>query len=261
PRLRDRPRWARYGAALGFVVAIAGARTALTPLLGTQAPLLPLIFGVFVAAYVGGLGPALLALLVTPLWATVWFTKWPNGTPSLRWGAHVMFFIVIGALVSLLMHELQLAYARQLKALREAEASARESRDSAAQLRLVTDHLPILISYLDREEIFRFANAAYREWLDRDPSDPPTPLHEVFGEAMYAERQPYVQAALRGELVRFEGTTPHARLGSRACEITYVPERAPEGAVRGFYVMAQDITERRLAEESLRERERLLKLI
>src|SRR6478609_2281030 len=82
PLLRD-------GFAVAVVLAIAGIRALLAPLLGTQAPLLPFVLGVFVAAYIGGRGPATLASVLTPLLATFWFTNWPHDAPATQWIAHV----------------------------------------------------------------------------------------------------------------------------------------------------------------------------
>ncbi len=261
PRLGNSPEWLRYAMAVVVITAIAAARAALNPLLGTQSPLLPFLLGVFVSAYLGGRGPALLACALAPLLVIFWFTDWPYGAHALEFAAHAVFFLGIGLLLSLLMHELQLASQRQSAARTRAEHAAGQAQETAARLRLLTDHLPVLIAYLDRQEIYRFTNAPYRKWLQRDPADPPSSLREVLGDALYAERFPYVEAVLRGEVARFEGITPHPTLGPRTCEITYVPEHTPEGVVQGFYVMAQDITERRRAEAALRERERLLNLI
>lgn len=253
PWLEDRPGWMGYLAATAVVLTIAGIRAALSPIMGTQSPLLPFVLGVFISAYIGGRGPALWASVLTPLLATLWFTHWPNGTGAFQWGAHVVFFLTIGVLVSLLMQALQTAYREQAQALAAARETARQVQESEARLRLVTDHLPVLVSYVDREEIFRFTNAAYREWFERDPAHPPSSVRKAFGEAAYAQRAPYVQAVLRGELVRFEGTTTHRTLGERLVEITYVPERAEDGNVQGFYVMGHDITERHKAQQALQQ--------
>src|SRR5205814_5420224 len=37
-------------------------------------------------------------------------------------------------------------------------------------LRTITDNLPVLISYVDSNEVIRFSNRTYKTWLDRDPA-------------------------------------------------------------------------------------------
>jgi K+-sensing histidine kinase KdpD len=93
----------RYAAAIAVVLVTIGLRAALAPLLGTQAPLLPFVLAVLVCAWIGGLGPGLLASVLTPIAATVWFTAWPHDAQPWQWVAHVLFFLLIAALTALLM--------------------------------------------------------------------------------------------------------------------------------------------------------------
>ena len=74
----------RYAAAVAVVLATVGLRVILAPLLGTQAPLLPFVLAVFVSAYLGGRGPGLLASVLTPIAATIWFTAWPHDAPPVQ---------------------------------------------------------------------------------------------------------------------------------------------------------------------------------
>ena len=53
--------WRRYGIAVLAVAATASLRLILEPWLGQRLPFITLFFGIFVAAWYGGLGPALLA--------------------------------------------------------------------------------------------------------------------------------------------------------------------------------------------------------
>jgi signal transduction histidine kinase/ActR/RegA family two-component response regulator len=124
----------RYSAAVALVLLIGGARAALAPLLGTQAPLLPFLLAVFISVYLGGKGPALLASLLTPLLATLWFTTWPHDAPPWQWLGHVAYFVGIALLTTFLLSELQW---RSL-----AERAARQAADdNALQLRLTADAL------------------------------------------------------------------------------------------------------------------------
>jgi signal transduction histidine kinase/ActR/RegA family two-component response regulator len=118
----------RYASAIAIVLLVFAVRAALAPLLGVQAPLLPFLLGVMICAYVSGRGPALLAGLITPALATVWFTDWPHDAPPGQWLAHVAFFVLLAALTVILMDALQ-------RAVRRADASARLAEEANAALR------------------------------------------------------------------------------------------------------------------------------
>ncbi len=135
-------------------------------------------------------------------------------------------------------------------------------RDSRHRLGLVSDHVPALISYLDREEIFHFANGKYREWFGVLPSElEGKPLRHLIGEDTYRERLPFISRVLRGEAVKFEGLTLHRGLGWRDLELSYVPDFGPDQQVRGFYAMAMDITERKQTEKRLERQAARLTLL
>ena len=143
--------------------------------------------------------------------------------------------------------------AHDITSRRRAEAALRQSDE---RLRVVMDNVPALIAYVDRDERYRFNNRAYLEWFGLTAEGlAGKHLREVLGEDVYQHRVPYVRAALRGERVRFEGPT-RDRLGRlRDTEMAYVPERR-NGDVAGFFVLVQDVTERKRAEMTLRESER-----
>ena len=133
----------------------------------------------------------------------------------------------------------------------------REAKEGAAQVRLVADHVPAKISYVDRALHYRFNNAAYGDWYGVDTATiVGRHVRDVLGEATYQERLPYMERALRGETVAFKSRSRHSRLGMRMTDITCVPDVAEDGEVRGFFVMGVDTTERQRAEERLRENDR-----
>src|SRR5690606_10084629 len=53
----------------------------------------------------------------------------------------------------------------------EQRIARRQVERSEAQLRLLTDTLPVLIAYIDSEYRFRFANAAYMRWFGLAPAE------------------------------------------------------------------------------------------
>jgi PAS domain S-box-containing protein len=136
-------------------------------------------------------------------------------------------------------------------ALRRAAEDA--LRASEQQLRLLTDGLPALISYVDSECCYRFANRTYSEWLGLEREDVVGKyLWEVLGDAAFAAARPDIAAVLTGQEVRFERLLPYARGGARFVQATYIPDRAEDGTVKGFFALIVDLTERKRAEEQLR---------
>jgi signal transduction histidine kinase/ActR/RegA family two-component response regulator len=157
PVLRNDAFALRYGAAVLVVLAIAGGRALLAPLLGTQAPLLPFVLGVFAAAYLGGRGPALLAGFLTPLLATFWFTSWPNDAPPTQWIAHVVFFLLIAVISALAMHELQKRSVAERTALAIAADHARALREADRR----KDEFLAMLAHELRNPLAPIRNVAY----------------------------------------------------------------------------------------------------
>ncbi|HEY6125179.1 MAG TPA: ATP-binding protein [Steroidobacteraceae bacterium] len=147
----------RYGSAIVVVLLIAGIRALLAPLLGTQAPLLPFVLGVFAAAYLGGRGPALLASLLTPILATLWFTNWPQDAPPLQWISHVVFFLLIAALSAQLMHELQ----KRSRTEREALAMAASHAQALQEADRRKDEFLAMLAHELRNPLAPIRNVAY----------------------------------------------------------------------------------------------------
>lgn len=123
------------------------------------------------------------------------------------------------------------------------------TEEAAGLVREAADALPVLISYVDAEERYRFVNRAYTEWFGGERADfIGRTLREVLGEVAYLAVQPQVQAALRGETVRFETRAAYRTGVARDIDASYAPRRGQDGAVIGFYVLVQDVTARTAAE-------------
>lgn len=120
---------------------------------------------------------------------------------------------------------------------------------ATTQLRVFADNIPGIASQLDAHGQYVFVNRKYLEWYGKESSEiiGKTP-REVFGDDFARAIAPRVSRVLQGESQQFEITMPE---GHRV-QVQYEPYL--RGArVEGFFVLAQDITERKLAEAALFE--------
>jgi PAS domain S-box-containing protein len=116
----------------------------------------------------------------------------------------------------------------------------------------MADAVPILISYVDREERYRFVNRAYERWfgVDRSEIEGKT-LVEVLGPVAYERLRHHVARALAGESVTFEGEIRYREAGLRQIEAQYVPDITRDGQIPGYYVLVTDISDRKQAAAEL----------
>jgi two-component system, sensor histidine kinase len=121
---------------------------------------------------------------------------------------------------------------------------ARQATEAAAQrLRLLTDALPVLISYVDREQRYQFVNESYRRWFGLDPATMVgRTVPEIIGHEAYAAAQDYITRALAGERLEFEAHMPYREDFVRHIHTDYIPD-LQHGVVKGFYALVADVTE------------------
>ena len=123
----------------------------------------------------------------------------------------------------------------------------------------VVDNLPLLLAYVDAEQRYRFNNMAYERFFGLKPREIyGKTMQELLGTTAYHAVQPQIERALAGETVTFERQLAGKRGGLQDMVVSYLPDISPEGAVRGFYVMVNDIS--LLKESERRDRQRMLEL-
>ena len=132
---------------------------------------------------------------------------------------------------------------------------------SEARLKAVTDNMPALFAYVDRHQIYRFANAHFRHVMGLEPEALiGRTMREFLGDEAHDALRPHIEGALRGEPQKFE-RTGWKRNASTHFMVQYVPDVRSDGAVPGFFVMVLDITERHDAEVALERSEALVRMI
>ena len=129
-------------------------------------------------------------------------------------------------------------------------------------LTLMTDALPVLVAYIDKDLRCRFANRAYGEWFNLSRVDVRgRRVPEVLGEAAYQQVKSHLELALAGNVVSHETEVdfPDGRL--RTFLASYVPDYDADGNVVGFAAIVADVSERRQAEAAVRASEEKFRIM
>lgn len=131
--------------------------------------------------------------------------------------------------------------------------AVRALAESREELRQLTDAMPILVGFLDRNHVYRFANQRYVEWFGMKP-DEVMGKHacDVIGEQYYLARKPLLDRALAGEVVITDTVIRRPDGENRTAEIRYIPRTSAQGAVDGIYILIIDIENRKQTEVALR---------
>ena len=189
---------------------------------------------------------ALILLLAAGVEIFTGIRDWLSGAAP--WPSElVLHMLVAGA--ALLLAASVLATRRSARRTEEAEAARRESEE---RLRLVADNVPALISYVDREQRYRFSNRTYGDWfgLEHEKMRGRT-VAEVFGEEVYGRIRPHLERVLAGSPVEFEFATGEGER-RRSLQVSCVPHLGPGREALGFYMLANDVSALKRAQEDLR---------
>lgn len=120
--------------------------------------------------------------------------------------------------------------------------SEKALRTSEEQLRMITDSLPVLISYIDANEVYKFVNKAYTAWFNKPKEEILNKsIRELIGEVAYETIIPFVRRAMMGEEVHFEGFMAYEKVPTRYTSASFVPH-FENGKTVGCFALVFDIS-------------------
>src|SRR4028118_537454 len=195
---------------------------------------------VMFSAWYGGLGSGLLCTVLSTL-AIAYFFESPVYSLAIAFAdvLRLSIFVLVALLIS------------SLNGMRQRTEETLLKREE--EIRLITDAVPILISYIDSAQRYRFNNYTYEEWFGYSLREiNGKHLKEVLGESAYQELEGYFEAALSGQQVTYEKTVTFKDARQRYIRSTYIPH-VGEQQVKGFVALVDDITEDKRAEEALKK--------
>ncbi|MGC2456364.1 MAG: PAS domain-containing protein, partial [Gallionellaceae bacterium] len=114
------------------------------------------------------------------------------------------------------------------------------------RLLLLDEEMLTMIVMVDADGNCRYHNRAFREWQRLRPEQiDGHPLSKVLGVKVYEEIEPYIRKSMNGEKAHYnrkQGMKDGAVYNLR---VKHLPTFGEGGKVTGFYILADDITERR----------------
>jgi diguanylate cyclase (GGDEF)-like protein/PAS domain S-box-containing protein len=124
--------------------------------------------------------------------------------------------------------------------------------DSAYELRLLTDNLPVMTVSFDENLRCLFANKPSADFYGFGTADIVGKyLRELVGEDVYSEVEPHFAQVLRGHPVTYQRTRKLENGESGYLEVKLLPRVGHQGKVLGLFAVTTDITEHKLTEERI----------
>ncbi len=121
-------------------------------------------------------------------------------------------------------------------------------------IRTVTDNLPGMVSYWGHDLRCRFANKFYNEWFGRSSAElAGIHMSELLGQELFDVYAPHVEGVLAGRPQSFERDLLDPTGQVRHTWTNYIPDFDDGGGVRGFFVLASDVSELKRTELRLHE--------
>lgn len=123
----------------------------------------------------------------------------------------------------------------------------------------ITDALPSLIAYWDKNLVNRFANEAHRRYFDKDAKGTVGMRFQDCVDASTAQRMlKRIEPVMRGERVSYEREVRRLDTDSvQTWQMHYLPDKVGDDVV-GFYVLAHDISTLKSAQLKLAASEHIL---
>jgi PAS domain S-box-containing protein len=134
------------------------------------------------------------------------------------------------------------------------ERSLREAERERHALRSFADAMPILLSIVDAEGRYEFANRAYRTFGLSPREIVGRHVSEVLDPEAFRRAEPHIARALAGDLVSFENRLAVPGREPADMLATFAPRITPDGRTSGFYAAAVDISDQKRRQREILER-------
>ena len=182
-------------------------------------------------------------------------TAMPDTEAMIRWRGNMYVQIFCWVAVAFLSTGVLLVEARSHQRF---EMSAKKMHESVQQrdkfISVLMEHAPIMVSYWDAQRKCRYANRMYRDWFGKSEEQiVGIDVQTLLSREQYEKCGALITATLLGEPQYFEQQRTKADGSAGYVLSRYIPDSDGLG-VKGFFVIASDITELKLTQLQLEKR-------
>ena len=182
-------------------------------------------------------------------------TAMPDTEAMIRWRGNMYVQIFCWVAVAFLSTGVLLVEARSHQRF---EMSAKKMHESVQQrdkfISVLMEHAPIMVSYWDAQRKCRYANRMYRDWFGKSEEQiVGIDVQTLLSPEQYEKCEALITATLLGEPQYFEQQRTKADGSAGYVLSRYIPDSDGLG-VKGFFVIASDITELKLTQLQLEKR-------
>lgn len=140
----------------------------------------------------------------------------------------------------------------------EKEEMARSLHQSEERMRLITDSIPALIAYFDRDRNYHYVNRGYHDWFGLDTTRPEAiSAREFLGNSTYEQIKPNIGRALGGAAATFEYDVRAVDGSTKVARTTLIPELQDDGSVVGCFELTFDISDERRSHQLLAQAQKM----
>ncbi len=124
---------------------------------------------------------------------------------------------------------------------------------SADWFQLIADNLPVIISYIDSDERFRYSNLAYETFFGRPREEVlGRRVRDVVSDKFYPVLEDKIKQVLIGERVTFESNIKlRSTEATKILSNTYVPHFDGDKVI-GYFALSIDVSDQKRREDKLR---------
>lgn len=147
-----------------------------------------------------------------------------------------------------------LVYFPQAQSQQDVSSKAIQQHDVPVQA--IMKCAPVFLSYVGRDGRYRIVSKHYESYFNRPVAQIiGREMREIIGEVAWKQVAPAMERAFAGTTESFQAQFPVPGLGLRWSQGTYTPDIDANGDVRGVVICVTDVTDRKLAEQSLKDKD------